>query len=176
MLAILPITKVDVSLALGERSTGVAIADTAMNLLRELRGDMWDQNVPFNGSTIQEEAVNAGYSTRDEYVNAPKWDSVLQADVDTRLDELNQTGMTHSRPDGAAELQGATLENLSSMRDLTLSFQLWGPNELDALKATNGEFDGATNGHLYNFLNPNAKSYAFGTAENDVTPSIRCIL
>ena len=47
----------------------------AMRELRKLRGDMWDRNVPFNGTTLRQAAAKHGLTSRDAYVNAAQYDA-----------------------------------------------------------------------------------------------------
>ena len=50
----------------------------AIEALKQLRGQMWDENVPFDGSTLQQVAKSKGYNTKDEYVNGFTWDADLE--------------------------------------------------------------------------------------------------
>ena len=51
--------------------------EIAMRELRKLRADMWDRNVPFNGTTLRQAAAKHGLTTRDAYVGAAKYDAGL---------------------------------------------------------------------------------------------------
>ena len=51
--------------------------EIAMRELRKLRGDMWDRNVPFDGTTLRQAAAKHGLTSRDAYVNAAQYDAGL---------------------------------------------------------------------------------------------------
>lgn len=158
--------------------------NSALPALKQLRGEMWDSNVPYNGSTLQAVAKSKGLNTRDAYVNAVKIDRDANSIALQRAAEQLPNSLSHSRPVRDADCQkqsvavckdafSATVngkrvkgENLamSPVRDgMPLSDAVsksWGHGELAALKAAKGEWN-TDNGHLHNLLNPDNKLFGF---------------
>ena len=139
--------------------------EIALQKVRELRADMWDRNVPFNGETLQYAAKVNGLKTKEAYVNDVRIDhGYALIALQRALEEAG--GIDHDRPynetcsNECGSLWTATIqgeqpfgENLSGEEDMAKAMHGWGYDELDALYDSNGQFNNA-NGHLYNLINP----------------------
>ena len=71
--------------------------EIAMRELRKLRGDMWDRNVPFDGTTLRQAAAKHGLTSRDAYVNAAQYDAGLSRIALQR--DAGQAGIVLGRVD-----------------------------------------------------------------------------
>lgn len=158
--------------------------EIGMQELRKLRGEMWDINVPFDGSTIQKVAASYGLTTRDAYINAIQWDAGLAlVSLQRAVEEYGsidhtrpynstctgQSGACGSSFSASIDGGGAHAENVAPYRDMKFSMKQWGKDELPALKRANGELN-HKNGHLYSFLNPEYRAVGMAgviTAEGD---------
>ena len=141
--------------------------------LQELRGYMWDQNPPFvepslQGSTLQEVARSAGFTTKEEYQRGFSIDGDLTwTGVQRATEAVAVEG--HRRPDGSeawtAKRNGTpfTSESLgfgaANLRAVIIDG--WGKRELQALRASNGSRTD-DNGHLHQMINPKNRAYGFG--------------
>lgn len=158
-----------------------------LEALKQLRGSMWDRNVPFEGTTLQQAAAAKGINSRDAYINNTFIDGGYTRIALTRaIEEYPLTNSAidapHERPtndtcqltdctpfitatiDGKVWYGGEVLAGGPDLRTAILT--LWGENELPALKATSGRFstgvDGTpTNGHLHNLINPSFRYFGF---------------
>lgn len=149
-----------------------ADAEVGIAGVRALRADMWDKNVPFNGMPLRDAAAKAGLKTRDDYVNAVQSDYglslvALQRGVEAsklfRHERMyNSTCYGNCGSIYTATINGSKSggENLAPVSSITWSMKMWGPDEEDALRATNGKFNDR-NGHLHNFLNPGMRYFGF---------------
>lgn len=161
--------------------------EVGMRELRKLRGEMWDKNVPYDGSTLRQVAAKAGLTTRDAYVNAVQFDHGLAVIALQRAVEETRN-FNHERPynstcygncgaESSATIggKGAFGQNLHSTGSMASAMHGWGVKEERALRATNGEWSADTrtmNGHLHNFLNPKVTYVGFAgavTAEGEAS-------
>ena len=147
--------------------------EVALQKVRELRADMWDRNVPFNGETLQYAAKVNGLKTKEAYVNEVRIDhGYALIALQRALEEAG--GIDHTRPYNGtctnecgspwtAKLDGAQSfgENVSSSGDISQAMRGWGQNEVDDLYDANGESN-RENGHLHSMIDP--KNRYFGVA------------
>lgn len=162
--------------------------EIAMRELRKLRGDMWDRNVPFDGTTLRQAAAEHGLTTRDAYVNAAQYDAGLSRIALQRGAEAAKF-FRHERPynstcyGNCGDIDTATFkgkaapgENLHSVASMDKAMQDWGYGEVDDLIRANGHFKNG-NGHLHNLLDPRMRSYGFAsvvTAEGEASVTSTC--
>ena len=134
--------------------------ETAMRELRKLRADMWDRNVPFNGTTLRQAAAEQGLTTRDAYAGAANYDAGLSRIALQRGAEAAKF-FRHQRPynstctNNCGDIKTATYkgkvapgENLHSTASMDKAMQGWGYDEVGALIRANGHFNNG-NGHLH---------------------------
>ena len=162
--------------------------EIAMRELRKLRGDMWDRNVPFNGTTLRQAAAEHGLTSRDAYVNAAQYNAGLSRIALQRGAEAAKF-FRHQRPynstctNNCGDIDTATFkgkaapgENLHSTASMDKAMQGWGYGEVDDLIRANGHFNNG-NGHLHNLLDPRMRSYGFAsvvTAEGEASVTSTC--
>ena len=148
--------------------------EVGMRELRKLRGEMWDKNVPFNGSPLRQAAPS-----REAYVNGIAYDPgyaliALQRAVEEQ--HIFGMGMDHSRPynstnyGNAGSAFTATInghassgENLHSVANMSKAMRDWGFGEVTALRAANGNWN-TSNGHLHSLINPANRYVGFAAA------------
>lgn len=165
-------------------------AEVGIRELRKLRGDMWDQNVPFDGQPLRTVAAEAGLTTRDQYVNAVQLDTGYNLIALQRAAEAAKQ-FSHTRPfnDQCKEQCGkefsATIggkggwgANLHSAANMERAMQGWGYGEVAALKRLNGRWSdnqSSLTGHLHNFLKPSVTRVGFAgavTAEGEASAAV----
>lgn len=154
----------------------VAVKEQSTKALTQLRREMYEMNVPFNGKKLQEVAKEYGYHDAESYATAWSWDNDLEAlAIQRAMETAYETGMAnHSRPggmetftiakidNGHAHFSENLAENYTSMRDI-IYYGGWGYDELPELIKTNGHIsrpDASINGHLHASLNPEYDTYA----------------
>lgn len=136
------------------------VREKALANLRRLRGEMWDQNPPYNQSTLRQVAARYGLTTKEAYVNAISWDTELEKKAIQRAAEAGFV-RNHIRPDNSSHDIG--FENLAWGYSVTSAvYTGWGVGELQDLIAANGVLN-YKNGHLHNQLNPELKSFGVGS-------------
>lgn len=136
--------------------------------LQKLRGELYDQNVPFDGKTLQKAATEAGFATKEAYVNGFVWDQAMERIALQRLFEsVVHKQVAHMRVTSddvwtaTYQGQGANSEILAWGTNAYDSvYSGWGYGELDALKAANGFANGA-NGHLHSLIDPTLHYHGF---------------
>lgn len=143
----------------------------AIQALKQLRSQMWDENVPFDGSTLQQVAKSKGYNTKDEYVNGFTWDADLERIAIQRAAESAVHGKIDHKRTNSDDVFSAKVKNTGrSMNAEILAWGYaniasaiidgWGNGEKQALIANDGNHN-AANGHLYTLINPRNKAYGF---------------
>ena len=70
-------TSVQKSVAVNARFDFTEAYTVGLPQLKKLRGEMWDQNVPFNKTTLRAAAAAHGLTTKEAYVNAVQIDPDL---------------------------------------------------------------------------------------------------
>ena len=97
-----PATGVELNVPLNRTVTLDVISNQGADVqqaLYDIRGEMWDKNVPFEGTTLREAASKAGYNNKDAYVNAAKVDSNMSFIAAQRAAEtLVWPNLAHKRP------------------------------------------------------------------------------
>ena len=152
--------------------------EIAMRELRKLRADMWDRNVPFNGTTLRQAAAEQGLTTRDAYVGAANYDAGLSRIALQRGAEAAKF-FRHQRPYNSTctnNCKAAPGENLHSTASMGKAMQGWGYGEVGHLVRANGHFNN-DNGHLHNLLDPRMRYYGFAsvvTAEGEASVTSTC--
>lgn len=154
----------------------VTVKKESGKALTQLRREMYEMNVPFNGRELQEVAKEHGYHDAESYASAWSWDNDLEAiAIQRAMETAYETGMAnHSRPGNLETFTIAKIdnndtsfsenlaENYSSMHDI-IYYGGWGYSELPELIKTNGYIYGpnpSINGHLHASLNPEYDTYA----------------
>lgn len=156
-----------------------------MEALRELRGRVWDSNVPFRddrypgATTIREAAAAEGFHSRDAYVNGVENDYgyamvALQRSVEEQ--HFYGIGMDHTRPYNStcyrncgdaftATINGRSpsAENIHSVADISVAMRGWGVGELPALRLAQGRWN-TSNGHVHSLINPANRYVGFAAA------------
>ncbi|WP_048379988.1 hypothetical protein [Corynebacterium renale] len=80
--------------------------DAALKAVREARAHYYDDNIVFEGISLQNAVMSAGL-TRDDYVNI-SWDPALERiAIQRTAEELYSGSIDHRRPDGS-EIWSAT--------------------------------------------------------------------
>lgn len=139
--------------------------DAALKAVREARAHYYDDNIVFEGISLQNAVMSAGL-TRDDYVNI-SWDPALERiAIQRTAEELYSGSIDHRRPDGS-EIWSATYkgtqswgENLCQNSSATECVASLIKPEEDALKAANG-YSAEGNGHLHGILNPRFRAIGF---------------
>lgn len=173
-----PSTSLNVELGPGvEIGTTVNLAQTevqsvSLPYLRQVRADMYDRNVPFNGRSLREAVASKGL-TRDDYVNGLQWSGDMERIAVQRAVEEKYSGrITHDRandtspftafvPGGSRSYaenlcQGhATVE--ACLKSLTYGEERY-------LRRSNG-ISNNDSGHLYNVLNPSNSHVGVGAVD-----------
>ena len=143
----------------------------AIQALKQLRGQMWDENVPFDGSTLQQVAKSKGYNSKDEYVNGFTWDADLEKIAIQRAAESAVHGEIDHKRTNSDDIFSAIVKSTSrSMNAEILAWgsqsisdaiiKNWGNGEKQALIDNQGNWN-PKNGHLYTLINPKFKAYGF---------------
>lgn len=166
--------------------------DATVAKIRELRGKMWDQNVPFlelrgaGNTRLRDVAANNGLTTRQQYVDAMQYDNglsriALQRAVEaSRLfdhqRQANSTCTSNCGSTSTATFNGVSPagENLHSASNVARAVDDWGMGEVAALKLAGGEMN-MRNGHLYNLINPANRSFGIAgvvTAEGEASVAV----
>lgn len=152
----------------------------ALAAIRELRGKMWDENVPYisdaesnpTNMKLREYLKTKGITSKEAYINRTKWSTDLEKITIQRMYEVSLTGLSHQRPDGSdcatAALPNGTrtyaeiLANNSDPYTPSKAFNQWayskranfgGKSEYDLLKESNGVYNNG-NAHLHIILDP----------------------
>lgn len=145
--------------------------------LKELRGEMWDINPPFDGRPLRDAAAAAGLYTREAYVDAVVADGAMAAIAVQRAVEETAAKFDHDRPGPNPNTFSATWQNKTggfyenlapSNSDVGLAYmikEMWGHGELKNLRAQNGVYSGNT-GHLHSQINPAVRAYGYGYVYN----------
>ena len=150
--------------------------EIAMRELRKLRGDMWDRNVPFDGTTLRQAAANHGLTTKEQYVNAVQLDPGYQSIALQRAVEAAKK-FEHVRPfnstcyGNCGKEDSATINGkgpygqvLSTRGDMAGAMQAWGYDEVAALYRLNGAWSADQRnltGHLHSLINPRVTYVGF---------------
>lgn len=151
-----------------------------MAAIRELRGKMWDENVPYisdadsnpKNMKLREYLKTKGITSKEAYINRTKWSTDLERIAIQRMYEVSLTGLSHQRPDGSdcatAVLPSGTrtyaeiLANNSDSYTPEKAFNQWaygkranygGKSEYELLKESNGVYNNG-NAHLHIILDP----------------------
>lgn len=186
-----PATGVELNVPLSRTVTLDVISNQGADVqkaLYDIRGEMWDRNVPFEGTTLREAARKAGYNNKDVYVNAARVDSNMSFIAAQRAAEtLVWPSLAHKRPTNdsceisdCASVWSATRngeqswgENLSSSANLRYSImELWGRGEESALRAAKGH-PNDQNGHLWLMINPKYTAYGAANAFSYVNGGLK---
>lgn len=186
-----PATGVELNVPLSRTVTLDVISNQGADVqkaLYDIRGEMWDRNVPFEGTTLREAARKAGYNNKDVYVNAARVDSNVSFIAAQRAAEtLVWPSLAHKRPTNdfceisdCASVWSATRngeqswgENLSSSANLRYSImELWGRGEESALRAAKGH-PNDQNGHLWLMINPKYTAYGAANAFSYVNGGLK---
>ncbi|MGF0039687.1 CAP domain-containing protein [Peptoniphilaceae bacterium SGI.131] len=148
-----------------------SVRNQSIELIKIVRAEMYDKNVPLFGRTLREVAKEAGYNTKEEYVNSINWDTSLERiAIQRAVETAYHKNIAHMRATGedifsAVDIEGKIYgfaENLAWYPDYESAFYGWTYGELQALIDANGETN-SQNGHLVTIINP---SYTvFGAAE-----------
>lgn len=152
----------------------------ALAATRELRGKMWDENVPYisdadsnpKNMKLREYLKTKGITSKEAYINRTKWSTDLERIAIQRMYEVSLTGLSHQRPDGSdcatAVLPSGTrtyaeiLANNSDSYTPDKAFNQWaygkranygGKSEYELLKESNGVYNNG-NAHLHIILDP----------------------
>ncbi len=141
-------------------------AKDALEDIKTIRSEMWDDNVKFNGTTIRQAACSEGLETKSEYVNAVKWNSALERIAIQRGVETAQHGqIAHKRVNSESVFTAVYEDTIYNAESLAWGasishsvLELWGRNEKAALNSSNG-YVNSNNGHLHTLLNPKLKFY-----------------
>lgn len=143
--------------------------------LKKLRGEMWDKNVPFDGTSIRKAAAAVGLPTKNDYVNAVSIDPILTRIAVQRAAEQHAVSdpykrLSHDRV-AAGDTFTASVDGKRSWGENLVSGNLanaisysWGHNELPVLQQTNGYYGWVgqkTNGHLHMLLAPKNRYFGF---------------
>lgn len=150
--------------------------------LKEYRARAWDINLPFDGSSIRQQAAKHGLRTKEAYVNAVQSDGGLTRIAVQRAAENSYTGkIKHERPTSSECQIGAPAacasiwsakykgqqgwhENLAKHSNnvgiRSMIIDQWGKGEEAGLIAANGAYSGG--GHLHALINPAHRYYGFG--------------
>ncbi len=144
-------------------------AKQAFEKIKVIRDEMWDENVPFNGKPLRQAASEKGLDTKEKYINAIKWNSVLERIAIQRALETAEHGeVAHKRVVNKSIFtakyngHGFNAECLAWGGDADFSvLELWGRDEKNALISANGNSN-SQNGHLHILINPSLKYYAIG--------------
>lgn len=156
-----------------------------MEALRELRGRVWDQNVPFRDdrypgvTTIRDAAAAEGFHSREAYVNGVENDygySMVALQRSIEEQHFYGIGMDHTRPYNStcygncgnaftATILGRSpsAENIHSVADISVAMRGWGVKELPALQLARGEWN-TSNGHVHSLINPANRYVGFAAA------------
>ena len=186
-----PATGVELNVPLNRTVTLDVISNQGADVqkaLYDIRGEMWDKNVPFEGTTLREAANKAGYANKDAYVKAAWVDSNMSfIAVQRAAETLVWPSLAHKRPTNdsckisecssiwTAKRNGERSwgENLSSSANLRHSImQLWGRGEESALRAAKGR-PNAQNGHLWLMINPKYTAYGAANAYSHVNGGLK---
>ena len=124
-----------------------------IELVRQLREKAWDENLPFDGESLQDL-----YTDRDAYTTALYWAPGLAEAAQIRAKEQAKA-YGHTRPDGTnwdtvfSQAPGIKSEilakDLASLNEAITN--AWGENEFQALIDANGNLNDG-NSHLYQLL------------------------
>ncbi|MFY9263643.1 MAG: N-acetylmuramoyl-L-alanine amidase family protein [Actinomycetaceae bacterium] len=145
-----------------------------MAATRALRGDMWDQNVPYNGSTLREVAAEEGITTREQYVNGFVWDESIERIALQRAVETRAHGRIAHERTVDADIYSATYGAQQANSEIiawgypsmySAVYNGWGHGELADLIAANGYFN-HDNGHLHILINPSLKYHGAAAVDN----------
>ena len=134
----------------------------AIETVKELRALSWEQNLPYNGTSLQ-----ALYPDKDAYVSAVYWAPGLAEAAQIRAKE-QENGLDHTRPNGTewstvfSQTPSPAGEILAKGQSSIYSAitDSWGAGEVQALIDAQGFSNGA-NGHLHNLLNIDLKYIGF---------------
>ena len=122
--------------------------DRALALMKKIRSEMWDKNVPFTGGdeNIRNEGIRDYYlrwygSSKEEYVNSIHMSSGLELIAVQRLFDVSLTGFDFNRPDGTYFESFVTPEGHSSWGEglaksigtmsVDEAFDIWSYQKLD---------------------------------------------
>lgn len=168
-------TPVQKSVAVNARFDFTEAYTVGLPQLKKLRGEMWDQNVPFNKTTLRAAAAAHGLTTKEAYVNAVQIDPDLTRIAVQRAAEQPVNGVGHYRvAEGVNDWNTATIDGRRSLGENAAAgvdmahaiYNSWGYGELAALKELKGEWGstagGNSDGHLHTLLNPENRYYGFG--------------
>ena len=134
----------------------------AIETVKELRALSWEQNLPYNGTSLQ-----ALYPDKDAYVSAVYWAPGLAEAAQIRAKE-QENGLDHTRPNGTewstvfSQTPSPAGEILTKGQSSIYSAitDSWGAGEVQALIDANGSWNWQ-NGHLHNLLNIDLKYIGF---------------
>ena len=134
----------------------------AIETVKELRALSWEQNLPYNGTSLQ-----ALYPDKDAYVSAVYWAPGLAEAAQIRAKE-QENGLDHTRPNGTewstvfSQTPSPAGEILTKGQSSIYSAitDSWGAGEVQALIDANGSWN-EQNGHLHNLLNIDLKYIGF---------------
>ena len=135
----------------------------AIETVKELRALSWEQNLPYNGTSLQ-----ALYPDKDAYVSAVYWAPGLAEAAQIRAKEQENGLDHHTRPNGTewstvfSQTPSPAGEILTKGQSSIYSAitDSWGAGEVQALIDAQGISNGA-NGHLHNLLNIDLKYIGF---------------
>ncbi|PKY87856.1 hypothetical protein CYJ57_06585 [Falseniella ignava] len=135
----------------------------AIETVKELRALSWEQNLPYNGTSLQ-----ALYPDKNAYVSAVYWAPGLAEAAQIRAKEQENGLDHHTRPNGTewstvfSQTPSPAGEILAKGQSSIYSAitDSWGAGEVQALIDAQGFSNGA-NGHLHNLLNIDLKYIGF---------------
>lgn len=152
-----------------------SVREQVRQQIRDVRAKMWDENVVFTESgqapsRLRDVAAKHGIYTKQQYLDAVQFDSnaervALQRAVEASMrfahDRTNGTGAATASANGMV----AGIENLASTGALG-AVNAWA-SEYPDLVAAGGAWNSST-GHLWNLLNPAAKTFGQAAFSNFV--------
>lgn len=146
-------------------SQGMNYSAEILSLIRKARRNAYnDASTLFNGESLKEYVTKQGLS-RDQYVNGIAYTSSNQNIAYERATATAKHGMMgHFNADGTEFIfNGGWRENLAWGANATpeYSFGLWVTNEIEHLKAANGNLN-SENAHLHQILDPANTTFGFG--------------
>lgn len=146
-----------------------------LTALKEVRAEVYNDNLPFNGKPIQEYLRDRGISSLEEYLNLVEWDKGCEMIAIQRAYETEVHGVfAHIRANGE-EIWTARYNNLNangenlawgfgSARETVYGWYnipIEGKSERESLVEANGN-PNAENGHLHQLLNPDLRYHGLG--------------
>lgn len=149
-----------------------SVVKDSTSKLKEIRAYMYDNNVPYDGGTLQDAAKEAGFATRDAYINSAIVSEGLSKIAIQRAAETATHGYIAHKRANDSDIYTAEINDKFSFNgeiiawygSMSSAFDGWSYGELEDLKASNG-FWNMNNGHLHNLINPHNITFGFAEFE-----------